>query len=66
MRLPVIHAFTVWRKDGVDVSPFTTAEELKVRGLREGEPGTEIIPELAPVENESSRRAPAGRLAEAP
>jgi biuret amidohydrolase len=52
MRLPVIHAFTVWRKDGVDVSPFTTSEELKVRGLREGEPGTEIIPELAPTENE--------------
>jgi hypothetical protein len=51
MRLPVIRAFTVWRKDGVDVSPFTTSEELKVRGLREGEPGTEIIPELAPLEN---------------
>lgn len=52
MKLPVIHAITIWRKGGVDMPPFTTSETLKVRGLREGEAGTAIIPELQPLPNE--------------
>jgi nicotinamidase-related amidase len=50
--IPIIHAITIWRKGGVDVSPFTTSEELRVRGLREGEKGIEVVPELAPREGE--------------
>lgn len=49
MKLPIIHAITIWRKDGIDVPPFTTSETLKVRGLREGEAGTAVIPDLQPL-----------------
>ena len=52
LKVPVIHVHTVWQKDGADMPPFTTSEEFKVRGLRLGAPGTAIIPELAPVQNE--------------
>jgi nicotinamidase-related amidase len=52
LKVPIIHVHTVWRKDGTDIPPFTTSEEFKVRGLREGEPGTEIIPQLRPQGNE--------------
>jgi biuret amidohydrolase len=52
LKLRIIHVHTVWRKDGADIPPFTTSEEFKVRGLREGEPGTSIIPELSPKGNE--------------
>jgi biuret amidohydrolase len=52
LKVPIIHVHTVWRKDGADVPPFTTSEEFKVRGLREGEPGTAIIPQLRPQGNE--------------
>lgn len=52
VKIPVIHVHTVWRKDGADVPPFTTSEEFRVRGLRDGEPGTQIIPELRPIGNE--------------
>jgi biuret amidohydrolase len=51
-KVPIIHVHTVWRKDGTDIPPFTTSEEFKVRGLREGEPGTAIIPEVGPQGNE--------------
>jgi nicotinamidase-related amidase len=50
--LPIIHVITVWQKDGVDMSRFTTSEELMKRGLREGEPGIEPVDELTPLENE--------------
>jgi nicotinamidase-related amidase len=50
--LPVIHVITVWQKDGVDISPFTTSEELIERGLRKGEPGTEPVVELTPLPGE--------------
>jgi nicotinamidase-related amidase len=50
--LPVIHVITVWQKDGVNMSRFTTSEELMTRGLREGEPGTDPIDELTPLPNE--------------
>jgi hypothetical protein len=36
--LPTIHVITVWQKDGVNMSRFTTSDELMTRGLREGEP----------------------------
>jgi len=52
LKLRIIHVHTVWRKDGADIPPFTTSEEFKVRGLRENEPGTSIIPELKPQANE--------------
>ena len=32
--------------------PFTTSEEFKKRGLRQGDPGTAIIPDLAPLPTE--------------
>ena len=44
--LPVIHVITVWQADGINMSPFTTSEELRKRGLREGEPGIEPVNEL--------------------
>lgn len=50
--VPVIHVHTVWRKNGLDIPPFTTSVEFKTRGLREGQPGTEIISELKPLPNE--------------
>jgi ureidoacrylate peracid hydrolase len=50
--LPVIHVITVWKADGVNMSPFTTSEELMKRGLREGEPGTDPVDELTPRPNE--------------
>jgi nicotinamidase-related amidase len=46
--LPVVHAFTVWRKDGSDMSRFTTSEALRDRGLRIGDPGTDPVAELEP------------------
>jgi biuret amidohydrolase len=52
LHMPVIHVHTVWHKDGSDMPPFTTSEEFKKRGLRQGEPGTDIIPELAPLSSE--------------
>jgi biuret amidohydrolase len=52
LHVPVIHVHTVWQKDGADIPPFTTSEEFKTRGLRLGEPGTAIIPELSPLDNE--------------
>jgi nicotinamidase-related amidase len=36
----------------LDIPPFTTSEEFKTRGLREGDPGTEIISELKPLPSE--------------
>jgi nicotinamidase-related amidase len=50
--LPVIHVITVWQEDGVDISPFTTSEELIKRGLRKGEPGTDPVEELTPIPGE--------------
>jgi ureidoacrylate peracid hydrolase len=50
--MPVIHVITVWQKDGVDMSKFTTSEILMERGLREGEPGIDPVEELTPLENE--------------
>jgi nicotinamidase-related amidase len=50
--LPVIHVITVWQADGVNMSPFTTSEELMKRGLREGEPGIDPVDELTPRPNE--------------
>jgi nicotinamidase-related amidase len=50
--LPVIHVITVWKADGVNMSPFTTSEELMKRGLREGEPGIAPVDELTPRPNE--------------
>jgi nicotinamidase-related amidase len=50
--LPVIHVITVWQKDGVDMSRFTTSEELMERGLREGEPGIQPVDELTPRDGE--------------
>lgn len=50
--LPVIHVITVWQKDGVDRSRFTTSEILMERGLRKGETGSQPIDELTPLENE--------------
>ncbi len=50
--MPIIHVITVWQKDGVDMSRFTTSEELMKRGLREGEPGIQPVDELTPRENE--------------
>lgn len=52
LKIPVIHVNTVWRKDGADISPLTTSDELRVRGLREGEPGTRQVTELSILENE--------------
>lgn len=52
LRVPVVHVHTVWRKDGADVPPFTTSAEFLKRGLREGEPGTQIISELKPLPTE--------------
>ncbi len=52
LRVPVIHVHTVWRKDGSDMPPFTTSEEFKKRGLRQGDSGTAIVPELAPLPTE--------------
>jgi nicotinamidase-related amidase len=49
---PVVHIRTLWQPDGVDRSPFTTSAELQVRGLRLGEPGADIVPDLAPIEDE--------------
>jgi ureidoacrylate peracid hydrolase len=51
-KLPVIHVITVWQSDGADMSPFTTSEELRTRGLREGEPGIEPVDELTPQPGE--------------
>jgi nicotinamidase-related amidase len=51
-RLPVIHVITVWKADGVNMSPFTTSEELMKRGLREGEAGIDPVDELTPQPNE--------------
>src|SRR5919108_3401963 len=50
--LPVIHVITVWQEDGVDMSRFTTSEELMKRGLRKGEPGIEPVEELTPLPDE--------------
>lgn len=50
--LPVIHVITVWQRDGVDMSRFTTSEILLERGLREGEPGVDPVAELTPLETE--------------
>jgi ureidoacrylate peracid hydrolase len=52
--LPVVHVTTVWQKDGVNMSRFTTSEELMQRGLREGEPGIEPVDELTPLADEYS------------
>jgi nicotinamidase-related amidase len=52
--LPVVHVTTVWQKDGVNMSRFTTSEELMERGLREGEPGIEPVDELTPLAGEYS------------
>jgi nicotinamidase-related amidase len=52
--LPVVHITTVWQKDGVNMSRFTTSEELMERGLRQGEPGIEPVDELTPLAGEYS------------
>ena len=52
LQMPIVHVHTVWRKNGSDMPPFTTSEEFKKRGLRQGDPGTAIIPELAPLPDE--------------
>jgi len=52
LHVPIIHVHTVWRKDGSDMPPFTTSEEFKKRGLRQGDAGTAIIPDLAPLPTE--------------
>jgi nicotinamidase-related amidase len=50
--LPIIHVITVWKADGINMSRFTTSEELMKRGLREGEPGIDPVDELTPRSNE--------------
>jgi ureidoacrylate peracid hydrolase len=50
--MPVIHVTTIWQKDGVNMSRFTTSEVLMERGLREGEPGIESVDELMPLPGE--------------
>jgi nicotinamidase-related amidase len=50
--LPVVHVITVWQRDGADMSRFTTSEILLERGLREGEPGTDPVDELTPLDHE--------------
>jgi nicotinamidase-related amidase len=50
--LPVMHVITVWKADGVNMSRFTTSEELMKRGLREGEDGIDPVDELTPRPNE--------------
>lgn len=50
--LPVIHVITVWQKDGVNMSRFTTSDLLLERGLRVGEPGTDPVDELTPLPDE--------------
>ncbi len=50
--LPVVHVITVWKADGVNMSRFTTSEELMERGLREGEAGIAPVDELTPRPNE--------------
>ena len=52
--LSVVHITTVWQKDGVNMSRFTTSEELMERGLRQGEPGIEPVDELRPLAGEYS------------
>ena len=44
--VPIVHIMTVWRHGVVDMSPFTTSEDLRTRGLREGEAGVDLVPEL--------------------
>lgn len=50
--IPIIHAMVIWQKDGADAGLFSTSPELQTHGLREGEPGVAIIPELAPIDGE--------------
>jgi nicotinamidase-related amidase len=50
--LPIIHVITVWRKDGSNMSRFTTSEILRERGLRLGDPGTDPVDELLPLTGE--------------
>jgi biuret amidohydrolase len=50
--LPVIHVITVWQRDGVNMSHFTTSDVLMDRGLRVGEPGVDPVDELTPLRDE--------------
>jgi len=50
-RVPVIHVYTVWRRDGSDVPRFTTTEEIR-NGLREGSRGAEIVEQLRPISSD--------------